>query len=190
MDYVSAKKASEYFSVSTDTLRRWADDGKIQFITTQGGHRRYVIPQLDDDRESIIYARVSSNKQKGDLKRQIKLLQELYPDYDVVSDIGSGINLKRKGLLSILDKVLANNVKEIVVYSYDRLSRFGNDFFEYLFDKFKVNLVIVNKTSDKSDEQELAEDLLAITTVFAARYHGKRKYKKSKDKSKSKKEKK
>jgi predicted site-specific integrase-resolvase len=186
MNYVSAKKASEFYAVSTDTLRRWADSGKVQFITTEGGHRRYAIKEHSDKRKSFIYARVSSKKQEKDLQKQIKHIKKLYPKHEVISDIGSGINLKRKGLVGLLDKVLANNVKEIVVYSSDRLSRFGNDFLEYIFNKFKVNLIIVNESEEKSDEQELAEDLLAVTTVFSARYYGKRKYIKKTKKSKNK----
>lgn len=176
MAYVSANKASKYYHVSPQTLKRWADKERLEYKITDGGHRRYFTPVPNVEGETIIYARVSSSKQEGDLKRQVNYLQKLYPTYTVVTDIGSGINFKRKGLLAILDKLFSHNVKEVVVASQDRFTRFGFDLFEFIFERLGAQLTYVNGKQLKSSEEELADDLLAIITVFTARYYGKRKY--------------
>jgi putative resolvase len=179
--YVDAKIAKKYYSVSTDTLRRWHKNGKLDTIQTEGKHRRYYVPDKcsQETRRTIAYARVSSLKQKSDLQNQIDFLKQKYPNYEIISDIGSGINFKRKGFRTILEQLYKGNVKEVVVASKDRFSRFGFDFFEFTFDQFDAKLVSINTTADKSPQEELAEDLLSITTVFSARYHGMRKYKQS-----------
>lgn len=122
-----------------------------------------------------IYARVSSTKQRDDLKRQIECLKKAYPGYDVISDIGSGINFKRKGLCTLLDKVIDGMVKEVVVMYRDRLARFGIDLLEFFFKKKGVKFVVHSRDEETIDDtQQLAEDLMAITTVFVAAHHGKR----------------
>jgi predicted site-specific integrase-resolvase len=158
----------------------WAEKGKIGFIKTSGGHRRYEIKSPSyhtktvDTRVSVIYARVSSNKQKSSLKNQIVTLKKKYPKHRLITDIGSGINFKRKGFETILELLLDNNLKEVVVTHYDRLARVGEDLFDWLFEKYGAKIMVINTPKEQSDEQELAEDIIAITTIFTARYHGKR----------------
>src|ERR1700694_3934124 len=122
MTYVSPKEAQQIFKVSEQTLRRWANERQIQFKTTECGHRRYLVPS--NEQSKIIYCRVSSSKQKNDLNRQIKFMQEKYPNYEVIKDVGSGINLQRKGFLSLLQRIIHGTVSKVVVASHDRLSRF------------------------------------------------------------------
>lgn len=172
--YVKTKQAEQYYGVTIDTLRNWSNNGKLTTIRTKGGHRRYFIP--NNKAEKIIYARVSSTKQNKDLKRQIKYLKQKYPKYTIVSDIGSGINFKRKGFQTILDKIFEGNVSEVVVASKDRFSRFGYELFESIFTKFGAKLTSIANIKYKSPEQELSEDLLSIITVFSSRYYGKRNY--------------
>ncbi|AGD92035.1 hypothetical protein LBA_00113 [Megavirus lba] len=174
MSYVNSKEAQAFFKVSDQTLRRWADNNQIKTKVTPGGHRRFFIPS--DDKEKIIYCRVSSSKQKDDLKRQIKFMQKKYPNHKIMSDVGSGINFKRKNFLSLLQQIFQGNVSEVVVASNDRLVRFNYEFFDWLFKQFGCQLISVNKQTEKSPEQELSEDLISIITVFTAKYHGKRKY--------------
>lgn len=178
--YVSSKKAIEFYGVSKDTLRRWDASDKIKTIRTKGGHRRYIINKntdKQDKRISYAYARVSSVKQKNDLQNQIEFLKQKYPSHTIVSDTGSGINFKRTGFRSILEQLFANNVKEVVVASSDRFSRFGFELFEFIFDQFNAKLKTINSETFKSPQEELSEDLMSIITVFSARYYGKRKYK-------------
>ena len=177
MVYVSAKEAQKHYGVSIDTLRNWANKGQVETFRTQGGHRRFFIPEKTSGRK-IIYARVSSSKQSNNLDNQIKFLKERYPTHELITDIGSGINFKRKGFTKILDDLFSYNVEEVVVTSKDRLCRFGNELIEYIFKKFGGRLQVINtiEHESKTPNEELAEDLLSIVTVFTARYHGSRKY--------------
>lgn len=180
------KELSILLGVTTQTLKEWEIEGKIEATKTSGGHRRYVHkiikPQNVENGEEkrnrkFIYARVSSHKQKEDLQRQVVMLQEKYPDFEIIKDIASGINFRRRGLVTILDQVFAGNVSTIVVAHRDRLTRFGYELFQYVFEKFQVSLEVVSDDDIKEPTTELAKDLLSIVTVFTARYHGSRKYK-------------
>ena len=179
------KELSTLLGVTTQTLKEWENEGKIEAIKTPGGHRRYIhkiikAQTLESDQSTnkkYIYARVSSHKQKEDLQRQVAMLQEKYPDFEIVQDIASGINFRRRGLITILDQVFAGNVSTVVVAHRDRLTRFGYDLFQYVFEKFNVSLEVVSDDDIKEPTTELAKDLLSIVTVFTARYHGSRKYK-------------
>lgn len=126
--------------------------------------------------KKIIYARVSSQKQKGDLSRQIEFLRTKYPDYQVISDIGSGINFERKGFKNILEGVFKGTISEVVVTNRDRFTRFGFELFEWIFQQHNSQL-LADQTDNKNAQEELSEDLLSIITVFTARYYGKRRYK-------------
>ena len=176
-EFVSSSKAQEIYKVKEQTLRDWANAGKINFITTAGGHRRYCVIQPQEHRKNIIYARVSSKKQENDLERQVKYLQKRYPNHEIVKDIGSGINYKRAGFQRILEQLFKGNIGEVVVSTGDRFSRFGRDLFEWIFEQFGAKFTILNRGKYKSSQEELAEDLMEIITVFSARYYGKRKYK-------------
>ena len=90
--FVTPHQATKYYGVTAETLRRWSNNGKIDFTVTDGGHRRYKIifkNNIESDRKSYIYARVSSKKQEKDLERQIAFIKEKYPNHRVVTDIGS-----------------------------------------------------------------------------------------------------
>ena len=178
------RKASAFLGVHPNTLRQWEKDGILHPERTYAGQRRYKISDLcvfkgqdvtTSLRRFICYSRVSSRKQEEDLQRQIAYLKGIFPHYEHISDIASGLNFERPGLQAILEGVFKGNIERIVVAYKDRLARIG---FE-LIDKL-VNLsggkIVVLENQDMSPEEELAEDLLAITTVFSARMHGLRRY--------------
>jgi len=122
-----------------------------------------------------VYARVSSPKQKKDLDRQIQTLQKKYPQYIVITDIGSGINFRRKGLQKLLQHASQGLVAEVVVTHRDRLCRFAFELLEYVFSLFQTRLLVLNKDEEQQHGmQELSEDLMAINTVFICRMQGKR----------------
>jgi excisionase family DNA binding protein len=173
--YVKPKEAAKYYGVSIQTLRRWARNEKVQFIRTDGNHRRYLIKN-EEKTKKIIYARVSSQKQKSNLQNQVKYLKKRYPKYELITDIGSGINFKRKGLQRILDGLFDGTIKEVVVTTQDRLVRFRFDLFKYIFIKVGSKLTVINTKKSENDESELSEDLLSIITVFTARHYGRRRY--------------
>lgn len=195
-----------YLNVSPQTLRRWSSDGLILSMQVgDNGKYKYYLPDIvkmcknststqnnninqQTTKKKIVYARVSSSKQKEDLQRQIEFLQRNYPNHQVYSDVGSGINFKRRSLISILEFALQGNLEELVVAHRDRLCRFGFELFEWIFKETHTTLVVHSNLQNehKSSEQELAEDLLAIVTVFAAKNHGKRSYSMSKDSNQTK----
>jgi predicted site-specific integrase-resolvase len=173
--------------INAATLRNWAIAGKLEFIQTPSGKRLYnreQAMQLIGVKSSeitvkrrVAYARVSSHHQQKDFERQIEYLQQECPDYEIVSDIGSRLNWKRRGLLSILEEAHNGLVQEVVVTHRDRLCRFGFELLEWLFEKYKVKLVVLSSLSKEQGESageynELAEDLLAVTNFFVARNNG------------------
>ncbi|NEP48104.1 MAG: IS607 family transposase [Moorea sp. SIO1G6] len=183
--YVPPRVAATRLGVSTRTLERWLDEGKIQGIKTPGGQRRYNLDSVvsistkktdRDERATILYARVSSRSQRDDLDQQVQFLKSRYPDAEVIRDIGSGLNFKRKGLHSLLDRVLSGTCKYIVVAHKDRLCRFGFDLISWLCSKFKTKILVLDE-KNLSPEQEMVEDVLAIIHVFSCRLYGLRKYK-------------
>ena len=125
---------------------------------------------------TICYCRVSSYKQKDDLDRQIKFMQAKYPNAEIVKDIGSGLNYKRKGLKSILGRAMRGDKLEIVVTHKDRLARFGFELIEWIIQQ-SGGKVMVLKQTNLSPKQELTNDLLSILHAFSCRIHGLRNYK-------------
>lgn len=179
--WVSHKKACQFYGVSKNTLRSWADSNKVVYKRTPSNHRVYFISINGSEktkstlRQKFVYCRVSSYKQKDDLDRQSMFLVDRYPDHKVIKDIGSGLNYKRKGLLKLLEWSNNGLVDEIVVSSKDRLCRFGFELIEWQLLQNNTKIVVLDKT-DKTPEQEFTEDILAVLQVFACRWNGKRKY--------------
>jgi len=184
---ISISKAAKLLGVSISTLRRWESEGKISSETRHaGGHRRYdpakLQPELSrlssDCRKTIAYARVSSRDQKKDLERQKELL-ELYCasqgwTYELLSDLGSGMNYYKKGLKRLLNEILAGKINRLVITHKDRLLRFGAELVFAICEAKSVEVVILNQGTEGKFEEELAKDVLEIITVFSARLYGSR----------------
>lgn len=139
---------------------------------------------IKKERVNIIYARVSSKKQADDLERQIQFIKNKVNEsgkdlvkYEVIADIGSGINFNKKGTNILLEYALSRTIGEVIIANRDRLSRFGFDLFKAIIIKSGGKLTVLNDTQTKSTEQELAEDLLAIVHIFSCKQMGKRSYK-------------
>jgi putative resolvase len=179
---VKAAEAAEYYNVSISNLRKWAREGLIVANKGPGGQYDYVLPDGPKPdprppiRPNIIYCRVSSRKQESDLVRQSKCLRKLYPDYTVVKDIGSGINHNRPGFQTILEQLFKGNIKRVMVTHPDRFTRFGFDFFQWMFQQFGAVLETVEKPT-ASPADELVEDIMDVFTDFTTRYYGSRKCK-------------
>lgn len=182
---VKASEAAKYYDISIPNLRKWAREGSIPVEHTPGGHYNYVIPirpSLSEDEPVngewtpyVVYTRVSSRKQEDDLDRQVRYMSNLYPEYTVVRDIGSGINYKRKGFQTILERLFKGDIKKVVVAHQDRFVRFGFDFFEWLFQQFGAVLETVDR-ENANTQDDLVGDIMEVFTVFTARYYGRRKY--------------
>ena len=189
---ISIGQAAKLLGVHVQTLRNWEKSGKLKPDSiSPGGTRRYnsdtimrisgkELPQIEkDDRLTIAYARVSSQDQKEDLKRQAQVL-ELYCAehgyrYELITDLGSGMNYYKKGLTSLINRILGDGVKRLVLTHKDRLLRFGAELIFSICEAKGVEVVIINKGEDQASfEEDLAKDVLEIITVFSARLYGSR----------------
>lgn len=184
--YYSINEFSKILGVSAQTLRNWDANGKLHpHHTSTNGYRYYSHEQLNQvmnikpnlNRLTIGYCRVSSHKQKDDLERQIENVK-LYltakgQPFEIISDIGSGINYKKKGLRELIKRITQNQVEKVVVLYKDRLLRFGFELIEYIAFLYNCEIEVIDYT-EKSEQQELVEDLVQIITVFSCRLQGKR----------------
>jgi len=186
---LSIGAAADALGVSTNTLRRWEAKGRLVPMRTEGGQRRYDLAALKPGmthrapapRKTIAYARVSSHDQKEDLARQKQVL-ELYCahqgwDFELIDDLGSGMNYHKKGLSRLLTAIIDGQVGRLVLVHKDRLLRFGAELVFALCQARQVEVVIINQGEDSTFEEELANDVLEIITVFSARLYGSRSHK-------------
>jgi len=179
MKFIPSRKAREILGVHENTLRRWANEGKIRHIKTAAGQRLYDTDSFVgkySEKRKVCYCRVSSYKQRDDLERQVIFMSGRCPGYEIVTDIGSGLNFRRKGLLALLESVCSGTVGEIAVAHRDRLARFGFDLISWLVGHHGGKIVVLDDVS-QSPQSELVADLLAIIAIFSYRMHGLRKYK-------------
>ena len=185
---LSIGKFAKSLGVSIQTLRNWDKEGKLKpTYVTENGYRYYSEDLLNKFRniknvnqitkKNILYARVSTKNQKDDLDRQIdNLKQYAYSkgySFEIITDIGSGINYKKEGLLKMITLIERGEIERIIVLYKDRLIRFGYDLIEYICKLNDTKIEIVDN-STISKEQELTEDLIQIITVFANRLYGTR----------------
>jgi len=183
-------KAAQLLGVTVQTLRRWEREG--QFIPdrkSESGTRYYDIDRLQqqkgtDSTLTIGYARVSSHDQKDDLQRQVMRLSDYCSangwTYETIQDLGSGMNYRKKGLRKLIDMILNKKIKRLVLTNKDRLLRFGTELIFSLCEAKQIEIVIINQGEDLSFEEELAQDVLEIITVFSARLYGARSHKNKK----------
>jgi predicted site-specific integrase-resolvase/transposase len=196
--YVSSARAVEKMGVHANTLRRWEREGKLVAIRTPGGRRLYNVDEFEERckqfpqekvseeiattetekgvkaRRNVIYTRVSGAKQKEDLKRQSDTLLQFYPGYEVLSDIGSGLNFKRKEFRRLLRSIMHGEVGCVVVAFRDRMCRFAIELIEFICREHQTQFLVHFKDKESSSEEELMEDLMAVVHVFSSRLYGKR----------------
>ena len=184
--FVPSRKACEILVVHPNTLRNWEAGNKIKTIKTPSGQRLYdtthfinfkIEQEFINNRINYIYSRVSSSNQKEDLKTQTSLLKSHYPDFNVITDIGSGLNYKRKGFTTILESCLSGTIGTVVVTHKDRLCRFGFEMVEFLVKSSGGEIVVLNNVTS-SPQEEMVQDITSIIHVFSSRLYGLRKYKK------------
>lgn len=188
MKYYSIGEFANRIGKTIQTLRNWDKKNILKpSHVTQGGTRYYSQEQLNHflglksekqiNKKIIGYCRVSSHKQKDDLERQIENVKTyMYAkgyQFEIITDIGSGINYNKKGLNQLIDFVTNSEVEKIVVLYKDRLIRFGYELIENLCHKFGTTIEIIDNT-EKTEQQELIEDLVQIITAFSCRLQGKR----------------
>lgn len=182
MQHVTPKEAAKILGVHVSSLRRWENEGKLKAIRTPGGQRRFDLEEVEKAAgvprtiRTICYGRVSTHSQQDDLQRQLAFLRERYPEGEVVSETGSGLNFRRKKFLAILERIIDGDIQRLVVAHPDRLVRFGYELVKWICEKFECELVVLNDRK-LSPEAELIQDMLSIVHCFSSRLYGLRKYK-------------
>ena len=185
--YIKIGEAARLFGVTPQTVRRWEREGAVLPVRrSKGGTRYYDLNQLLGLKElesdlTVAYARVSSRDQKEDLIRQVERL-EMYCTakgwtYEVIQDLGSGVNYRKKGLKRLIEKILNRQVKRVVLTHKDRLLRMGAELVFALCEARNVEVLIINQGEEPTFEEELVQDVLEIITVFSARMYGARSHK-------------
>jgi len=187
MKFYKLSEVSKMTSISVVTLRLWIKNKKINYTKTQGNHyliseeeimRIFNLKQKNEPKRKIIgYCRVSSKKQEGDLKRQIDYVKQYCItkgySFEIIEDIGSGINYNKNGLNLLINLIIQNRIEKVVVLYKDRLVRFGFELIENICKQFNTVIEIIDNT-EKTEEQELVEDMIQIVTVFSCKLQGKR----------------
>jgi len=186
---LTIKQCKEIYGISRISLINYEKKGLITPIRTPGGVRRYkvedierilgIIEEKKNTKRTILYARVSTKKQDEYLKNQVKRLEEYARsnnwNYEVIQEIASGVNENRRGLEKLLNMIQRGEVERVVIEYPDRLARFGFNYLKKFFFAFGVGLIIINGNNEEKEKMiELAEDLVAIVTSFAAKIYGQR----------------
>ncbi|WP_421078618.1 IS607 family transposase [Methanothermococcus sp. Ax23] len=182
------KEACELLGVHIKTLQKWDREGKIKCVRTIGGKRRVPESEIkqilgikDKEQRKIIgYVRVSSNTQKDDLERQMDMIKSYARDLnwnvEILKDIGSGLNEKRKNYKKLLKMVINREVEKVIITYPDRLTRFGFETLKEFFKSYGTEIIVINKKY-KTPREELVEDLITIVSHFAGKLYGMRSHK-------------
>ena len=187
--FVKIGEAAKLLGVSVQALRNWEMEGKIMpSHRTPGGQRMYDLAELlgvnDLSYPTIAYARVSSSDQKEDLERQHAVLEAFCNkngwQTEIIRDLGSGMNYKKKGLLHLLELMVHGQMSRLVITHKDRLLRFGAEIVFRICELKGIEVVIINKGEQPSFEEELTRDVMEIMTVFCAKLYGRRSQKSKK----------
>lgn len=177
------KELASLLSVTPQTLKQWEQEGKLKATKTKGGHRRYVYSNMtattehhaiktSTTKKHLIYARVACRKQHECLEQQVQVLQTKYPEYEVITDIGSGIDFQRRGLVTLMDAVISGNVEAIAITHTNRICHIGFDMFKYIFDRFGVTLHVVSGVDVDEPVETLAKELFSIATAITSSTYG------------------
>ena len=185
------KDFAELLGVSVKTLQRWDREGILKANRTPTDRRYYTYDQYlqfkginieHDKRKVVIYARVSIKNQRDDLQNQTAFLRQFCNARGMIvdqciEDYRSGLDYNRRKWNGLLDEVMEQKVKTIVIAHKDRFIRFGYDWFERFCMRFHTTILVVNN-EELSPQEELVQDIISILHVFSCRLYGLRKYKK------------
>lgn len=188
--FIKIGEAAKILGCSITTLRRWEENETLlPDRKTKGGTRYYSLKRLINNSHieadlTLAYARVSSHDQKEDLARQKEVLASFCIrngwTYEIISDLGSGMNYRKKGLKCLLDAILERKIRRLVITHKDRLLRFGAELIFALCENKQIEVVMINQGEESTFEEELTKDVLEIITVFSARLYGARSHKNKK----------
>lgn len=198
-NWVKIGEASKIIGVHPRTLYNWENKGLIQTKRTEGGMRLFNIEKYINEKKcdneiecieklneinnsknklNILYARVSTPNQKDDLERQKNILKTKYPNYYLIQDIGSGMNLNKPGIKKIIHLAIEGRINKVIVVYKDRLARFGYELIEDLIKEYSNGeIIILNKEEDTNPEEEIMKDIMMVMNVYISKLNGLRKYK-------------
>ena len=179
--WLSSIEYQKRYNISPQLFYLWRTTGKLQTKELVKNHHLVWVEDepSNNPRVVAVYGRVSTSKQKQDLSNQIDVLKKYVisngSNPKVFSDIGSGMNEKRPGLISLMNEITQNKISKVVISHKDRLTRFGFGYLETIFKMYNTEIEIINLEDDKSFQEELTEDLIAIIHHFSMKFYGKRK---------------
>ena len=177
--WLTSKQFREKYGISVATLWRRANIANTVKTKVLYGTKYYLDEEAssckeEEERINVIYCRVSNTKQKQDLEKQEQLLREYCvkngtkPDL-VLSDIGSGMKEDRKNFQRLITLVKEGKVDTVYISYKDRLTRFGFDYFDYIFNLFDTKIEVVNLTKEENFQQELTQDFISIIHYFSTK---------------------
>ena len=179
--WITSVEYQKRYNISPQLFYLWRTTGKLQTKELVKNHHLVWVEDepSNNPRVVAVYGRVSTSKQKQDLSNQIDVLKKYVisngSNPKVFSDIGSGMNEKRPGLISLMNEIVQNKISKVVISHKDRLTRFGFGYLETIFKMYNTEIEIINLEDDKSFQEELTEDLIAIIHHFGMKFYGKRK---------------
>lgn len=191
--FLTRREASKQLGIHYHTLYALAERKEIETLKV-GERQLYNVEKYLKEhgikqttiRRKVCYCRVSSNKQKEDLHRQMDEMKEIYPTYEMISDIASGLNYERNGLKKIIKYIIDGELEVLVIAYKDRLVRFGYEMIEWILKEYsKGEIIILHKTEEDTPAEEITKDIISIMNIYVAKLNGMRKYKtgqKTKDK--------
>ena len=190
MNTYNVTEFAKLLGVSVLTLQRWDRIGRLRALRSPSNRRLYTDEHLrlargtpTAKRLTVVYARVSSQAQKPDLKNQVETIERFcaargWAVDEWVKEVGGGLNFRRGHFLKLLDMIVLGRIERLVVAHKDRLCRFGFEMVEHLCQTHGCDLVVMNQES-LSPDQEMVQDMLSIVHCFSARLYGLRNYRKS-----------
>lgn len=185
-------RAAVYISRHPKTLQALDRTGVLPAHRTSTGRRYWLRQDLDAylgrtavvaPRSNVAYCRVSSQAQRPDLKNQRRIVEEFcvargIENVEFIEEVGGGLNFKRPKFLQLVDSIVADAIGKLIIAHKDRLARFGFDLISHVAVKHGCDLLVIN-TEQVSPEQEMVQDLMAITHCFSSRLYGLRNYRKA-----------
>ena len=180
---ITPGQASKILGLTTQTLSRYAKQGKIQYVKLPNNDKRYYKEEIlklagkeEKTKKKVFYVRSSDGDNKK-LQAQVNLLTQKYGEPDkIIKDKASGLNEKRRGLKSLFKLVQKGEISEVCITNKDRLTRFGFTYIEIFFNYCDIDIIVLDPHSDKSLQEELMEDFMRVTAIFSGKYYPLRGY--------------
>lgn len=187
---MKANEVLKILKVTRPTLTKYVKDGRLKVTLLSNGFYDYdedsvfSLAKISTNRKCVVYARVSTQKQKKDLENQISVITEYankngYQVDKVYSDIASGLNYDRKSFKEMLNEIIERRIKCVFIKDKDRLTRVSFEMWKQLFKNFNCELIVINETqTNEYEEKEIFADIISLVHCFAMRMYSQRRKKK------------